>query len=351
MKLLIVADGTAEDVSPDKRTSLECAKTPFINLLLKKGVAGLFDPRYDPMGVVKTDLVIGSILNIVPNPWPGRAYFEVVDIMGKDYIVSTCAIIRIKFASELSIDQYESIFTTIRMQAMRYGYNSLLRTYERNQSSFLLWNSSNDSNTTSEENFTSFTQEVRSTLHTRACLEYAEVWYGGKVNVNPFKLSPCFIANAIGSLTGLCRSAGFDIIPEAGHPFVLDHQERTLKKAREYILSEVYKLGVLYFKAPDWASHEGDQSIKINVIEFIDKVLQDTLVDLLDSKVTEVLFISDHRTNIGIDSASMNTSIFLMSPFHPNAFKDDKFCERTIEANFVGHPLSLQELGSYLLDE
>jgi len=345
MKLLIVADGIAEDVFPDNKTSLESAPTPFIDFLFNNGISGLFDPCYESLKIVKTDLVIGEILNIIPTPWPGRAYFEVIDKMGRDYLVSMSAIIRIKFTNKISIGEQKKKISTIQSLGMKHGYISQLRTYERNQSSLLIWTSSNDTNLMGEENLTSFTQDAVSIFSDGITIECAEVWNGGNVCVNLFKIAPCFIANSIGSLTGLCRSAGFDVIPEAGSPFALEHQKKTLMKAKEYIESGLYEFGVLYFKAPDWASHEGNRGLKINIIEFIDKVLQETIGELLETKKVEVLFISDHRTNIGSDSASLSTSVFLLSPFDSNVTVKGKFCERTVESNFNGYPLSLEQLG------
>jgi hypothetical protein len=351
MKLLIVADGIAEDCSEEQKTSLEYADTPFFDYLLQKSYSGMFDPRYSQTGDVKTDLVIGSILNIVPDNWPGRAYFEFFDKFASFSGLSGCAILRVKFASSTPLAEQGDILSKVSLYMEDKDFRLFLRSYERNQSSFLVWLSESLNSLDVAESFSNLVESLVFDFDEIRFVELADLWSGEPVHIKRFELEPCFIANAIGSLTGLCRSAGFDAILEAGHPLEFEHQQTTMVQAKDYILQGKYKFGVLYFKAPDWASHQGQQKLKIQIIEYIDNLLAETLRELYDSGDLDILLISDHRTNIGEASASKSTSIFLRTPFNRGNRVVGKYCERTIEDGFAEQILSLHELGSFFLDE
>lgn len=346
MNLIVILDGVAEDLISDIPTTLELASTPFLDRVARQSTCGLFDP-HDPLTqIVKTDLIVASLLGIRPTTWPGRAYFEVVDTDPAHTPPAACAFIRYRWVTSepRSITSWLKEATrSIHALAQSCQVLLALRSNERTVSTHLVWVPSGECDIhMAAKRITVFHNQLHDILPTNIQIELDETWHGRyPIEVEQFRTQPCFLAYAHGSLPGLCRTAGIEIIPGKAHPFDTNHQIYLFEQLQQIIATNHHRFGVLYYKAPDWASHAGNRVLKMHLIEFIDYWLGQLLGHLLNQSGHSLLIVSDHRTNIGADHSSESPSLFML---FPGKNSSSSFCERGIEAKWVQPPLTLGRL-------
>jgi len=115
-----------------------------------------------------------------------------------------------------------------------------------------------------------------------------------------FDLRPAGIAG-VSLIRGVFRILGFDLLEAKGVTGGLDTNMSAKGEAAIKALED-YDLVAMNIKAPDIAGHDGDFSLKVEIIERIDAVVNDILNDLPD----DVLFalLSDHSTPISLKNHS-----------------------------------------------
>lgn len=343
--IFIILDGASEDILSSSPTSLHDANTPFIDRLTGIAHCGFFDPHDPILNVVQTDLVVANLLGIRPLHWPGRAFYEAVHLDSKHRVPSACAFLR--FQKQVDSPQAQEPFAhqfseLVEKVAGSYSVMSRLRSHERHANSYLLWvpNESSDAvppmqliNQSWSELSFSLPNSIRLTLD--------QTWHGKPGRLQRFCYGPCLLGFTNGSLAGLCDSA-YITNWQYGSPLDTEHLSALFSTLEASMHADDWRTIVVYFKGPDWASHQGDRKLKIALIEFIDKQLNDILSSAIDHKGTRTLLISDHRTNIGSPSSSKSPSPFLLVNGDPNNAL--RFTEKAISKVWQSEPLDMSEL-------
>jgi len=346
LKIIIILDGIAEDRLSHASTTLELAYTPFLDKIAQKSTCGLFCPVDSRLHMVKTELVIASLLGIRPQLWPGRAYFEVLYNEPRSIPPKACSFIRYKSIGEKDgkvveshLIKQASFFSSL---AQSYGVQIRVRPHQQTASSHLAWVrdkklSPKDAMEQIKFMFAKILNVFPQNIH--AVLD--EEWFGDPIQMKSFCKKPCFIAHTQNALGGLCQAAGIEVIPPNGHPLDFNNNRRLFQQIEQYLANSDYNCSIIYCKSTDWASHHGDRVLKKKTIEFIDSWLQQIISPLLGNPSNSIFVLSDHRTNIASEQASMNDSIFMT---YNNGKGISKFCEKAIEQQWTRKPLSLDDL-------
>lgn len=350
MQIIIVLDGVAEDYKDLEETSLDLANKVALDQFTQNSLCGLFNPIDEQLDTVKTDLVLANLLGIRPKQWPSRSYFEAL-LYSHTSISASCFV---RFRTQLPIENLQELLDenerVIVSLADKFGFRVTRRLYERNLTSYLVWIEENEdvkafTILNREKQFSYklnlFKEDVDEALQSGS-VYFDEMYYGHEIEQKEVKAESSLLVNARGSLVGLFRRSGFDVLVNEGNPLDFENTRSSIRLLRDQLKIKARNLlVVLYFKAPDWASHFGDRSLKITCIEHIDKILLELFV-AWENDIEKLLIISDHRTNIGSQTASRSPSIFVLFNRDNKVTGVNSFTEKKIEK--FSRVLSMLEL-------
>lgn len=348
--IYLFIDGMSE--SSYNNSSMELAKTPFIDKLVKKGRMGFYVPEiasnhYEP----KTDIVIPYFFGMPPNINPGRAALELVDMgINLGFGMYCCAVEIVPKEYEdvkdwrdvpiLDKNLYNEVLKNLILLAEKYNVRIYESGYNHRNNRFILMFEKSDI-------YDVFIRKAKELLlryqKGARILDYRKI----KLKLNSYKNS-CdsilFLGWAKGSLRGAFKYLGAYCNPYnrpnnqyfAWQEFDRDCEDwlipSLVNKAGKY--SEF----VLYTKESAFASRKGERLKKIESIQYMDKVLEKVVKYI--NKDLLVVVLSDHSADMNGYNNPIKNTCFMMSLYDKRGdsdlLSDIHFCEKEVVNSGIG---------------
>ena len=331
MRTLVVIDGAAETIESGRQTTLESSHTPFLSSIAKQGSCGLFDPRDRVLNVIKTEIIVSTLLGIRPNPWPGRAYFEVMHVRNNVQPPAACCFFRYHLEDHpvpKGAEMLVRLGKHVADLAASLNVFCEIRKYERTMSTHLAWvDSAHSLPIEAMKRITALAHGIQSLLPAGIELHIDEEWHGEMIMHPKLPFPRGLLAHSVGCLAGLAFGAGINVLAHNAQPHNVSLLETLENQVHDALSHNSYNTVVLYFKEPDWASHIGDGEQKRRLIEAIDAIAGRIITrhDLLSRG--PVMILSDHCSELGKQSAACSPSLYVMATGSPSA---SSFNERAV---------------------